>query len=70
MRLSKRREGKSLSDWQCFKLLRPAHFGDNQRYAPAPIPSKPDADSSLVTSVRYFWWAYGVALPLRGQGRQ
>jgi hypothetical protein len=29
MRLSKRREGKSLSDWQCFKLLRPAHFGDS-----------------------------------------
>jgi hypothetical protein len=40
MRLSKRREGKNLSGWQCFKLLPPAHFADSQRYAPAPIPSK------------------------------
>ena len=27
--------------------------------APAPMLAKPDADSSLLTSVRYCWWEYG-----------
>jgi hypothetical protein len=28
--------------------------------ATAPTPSKPEANSSLVTEARYCWWEYGV----------